>query len=96
MTNLVSLILVFPLSQEGRVESKAVDLDAAAVRVQPPAHLVPSLLPRQLVPMLPPAQAISQPAGQLEPPPAKPQPVYTDTVRKLKPLIKYLGKVCEM
>ncbi|XP_054685331.1 germinal-center associated nuclear protein isoform X1 [Grus americana] len=64
---------------EGRVESKAVDLDAAAVRVQPPAHLLPSLLPRQLVPMLPPAQGISQPAGQHEPLPSKPQPVYTDT-----------------
>ncbi|OPJ90239.1 germinal-center associated nuclear protein [Patagioenas fasciata monilis] len=64
---------------EGRVESKGVDLDAAAVRVQPPAHLLPSLLPRQLVPMLPPAPAVSQPAGQPEPLPPKPQPVYTDT-----------------
>ncbi|KAM6080289.1 germinal-center associated nuclear protein [Theristicus caerulescens] len=64
---------------EGRVESKGVDLDAAAVRVQPPAHLLPSLLPRQLVPVLPPAQAISQPAGQPEPLSSKPQPVYTDT-----------------
>ncbi|KFQ70867.1 Germinal-center associated nuclear protein, partial [Phaethon lepturus] len=64
---------------EGRVENKGVDLDAAAVRVQPPAHLLPSLLPRQLVPMLPPAQPMSQPAGQPEPLPSKPQPVYTDT-----------------
>ncbi|XP_009889707.1 PREDICTED: germinal-center associated nuclear protein [Charadrius vociferus] len=64
---------------EGRVESKGVDLDAAGVRVQPPAHLLPSLLPRQLVPVLPPAQAISQPAGQPEPLSSKPQPVYTDT-----------------
>ncbi|KAK2532034.1 Mcm3ap [Columba livia] len=64
---------------EGRVESKGVDLDAAAVRVQPPAHLLPSLLPRQLVPMLPSAPAVSQPAGQPEPLPPKPQPVYTDT-----------------
>ncbi|XP_075009938.1 germinal-center associated nuclear protein isoform X3 [Calonectris borealis] len=64
---------------EGRVESKGVDLDAAAVRVQPPAHLLPSLLPRQLVPVLTPAQAISQPAGQPEPLSSKPQPVYTDT-----------------
>ncbi|KFP45216.1 Germinal-center associated nuclear protein, partial [Chlamydotis macqueenii] len=76
----VSLIFLFPApSQEGRVESKGVDLDAAAVRVQPPAHLLPSLLPRQLVPMLPPVQAISQPAGQPEPLPSKPQPPYTDT-----------------
>ncbi|NWU96975.1 GANP protein, partial [Upupa epops] len=59
---------------EGRVESKGMDLDATAVRVQPPAHLVPSLLPHQLVPV----QAISQPAGQTEPL-SKPQPVYTDT-----------------
>ncbi|KAK4817765.1 hypothetical protein QYF61_026988 [Mycteria americana] len=64
---------------EGRVESKGVDLDATAVRVQPPAHLLPSLLPRQLVPVLPPAQAISQPSGQPEPLSSKPQPVYTDT-----------------
>ncbi|KFO86219.1 Germinal-center associated nuclear protein, partial [Buceros rhinoceros silvestris] len=64
---------------EGRVESQGVDLDAAAVKVQPPAHLVPSLLPRQLVPALTPAQAISQPAGQPEPLSEKPQPVYTDT-----------------
>ncbi|NXT92213.1 GANP protein, partial [Anhinga rufa] len=64
---------------EGRVESKGVDLDAAAVRVQPPAHLLPSLLPRQLVPVLPLAQAVSQPAGQPEPLSSKPQPVYTDT-----------------
>ncbi|NXG58602.1 GANP protein, partial [Hemiprocne comata] len=63
---------------EGRVEGKGVDLDAAAVRVQPPAHLLPSLLPRQLAPM-PPAQAVSQPAGEPEPLPSKPQPVYTDT-----------------
>ncbi|XP_056206064.1 germinal-center associated nuclear protein isoform X1 [Falco biarmicus] len=63
----------------GRAESKGVDLDATAVRVQPPAHLLPSLLPRQLVPVLPPAQAISQPAGQPEPLSSKPQPVYTDT-----------------
>ncbi|XP_049672643.1 germinal-center associated nuclear protein isoform X2 [Accipiter gentilis] len=63
----------------GRVESKGVDLDAAAVRVQPPAHLLPSLLPRQLVPVLPPGQAICQPAGQPEPLSSKPQPVYTDT-----------------
>ncbi|NXT48335.1 GANP protein, partial [Pluvianellus socialis] len=60
---------------EGRMESKGVDLDATGVRVQPPAHLLPSLLPRQLVP----AQAISQPAGQPEPVSSKPQPVYTDT-----------------
>ncbi|KFQ82224.1 Germinal-center associated nuclear protein, partial [Phoenicopterus ruber ruber] len=64
---------------EGRVESKGVDLDAAAVRVQPPAHLLPSLLPRQLAPVPPPAQAISQSAGQPELLPSKPQPVYTDT-----------------
>ncbi|NWH66049.1 GANP protein, partial [Geococcyx californianus] len=64
---------------EGRMESKGVDLDAAAVSVQPPAHLLPSLLPRQLVPMPPPAQVISQPAGQPEPVPSKPQPLYTDT-----------------
>ncbi|XP_009990687.1 PREDICTED: germinal-center associated nuclear protein, partial [Tauraco erythrolophus] len=64
---------------EGRVESKGVDLDAAAVRVQPPAHLLPPLLLRQLAPMPPPAQAISQPAGQPDPLPSKLQPVYTDT-----------------
>ncbi|KAM6397232.1 germinal-center associated nuclear protein isoform 2-T2 [Pluvialis apricaria] len=63
----------------GRVESKGVDLDAAGVRVQPSAHLLSSLLPRQLVPVLPPVQAISQPAGQPEPLSSKPQPVYTDT-----------------
>ncbi|XP_053925215.1 germinal-center associated nuclear protein-like isoform X2 [Cuculus canorus] len=59
---------------EGRMEGKGMDLDAAAVRVQTPAHLLPSLLPHQLVPMLPLAQAVSQPAGQPEP-----QPLYTDT-----------------
>ncbi|XP_014804692.1 PREDICTED: germinal-center associated nuclear protein, partial [Calidris pugnax] len=64
---------------EGRVESKSVDLDAAGVRVQPSAHLLPSLVPRQLGAVLPPAQTISQPAGQLEPLSSKPQPVYTDT-----------------
>ncbi|NXQ91928.1 GANP protein, partial [Nyctibius grandis] len=64
---------------EGRVEIKGVDSDATAVRVQPPTHLVPLLLPRQLAPPLPPAQAISQPAGQPEPLPSKPPPVYTDT-----------------
>ncbi|XP_033921406.1 germinal-center associated nuclear protein [Melopsittacus undulatus] len=64
---------------EGRVESKGVDLDAAAVRVQPPAHLLPSLLPRQLVPVLPPPQTVSQAPGQPEPLSSKPQPVYTDT-----------------
>ncbi|XP_074728490.1 germinal-center associated nuclear protein isoform X2 [Strix uralensis] len=63
----------------GRGESRGVDLDAAAVRVQPAAHLLPSLLPCQLVPVLPPAQTISQPAGQPEPLSSKPQPVYTDT-----------------
>ncbi|NWS71701.1 GANP protein, partial [Crotophaga sulcirostris] len=63
---------------EGRMESKGVDLDTAAVRAQPPAHL-PSLLPRQLLPVLPPAQAVSQPAGQPEPLPSKPQPLFTDT-----------------
>ncbi|NXX12208.1 GANP protein, partial [Podargus strigoides] len=63
---------------EGRVESKGV-LDAAAVKVQPTPHLLPSLLPRQLVPVLPPVQAASQPPGQLEPLPSKPQPDYTDT-----------------
>ncbi|XP_040417689.1 germinal-center associated nuclear protein isoform X2 [Cygnus olor] len=64
---------------EGRVESKGVDLDVTAVRAQPQAHLLPSLLPRPLVPMLPPVQAISQSAGQPEPLSSKPQPVYTDT-----------------
>ncbi|NWS64474.1 GANP protein, partial [Chunga burmeisteri] len=64
---------------EGRVESKGVDLDTTAVRVQPAAHLLPSLIPRQLVPVLSPAQAISQPAGQPELLSSKPQPVYTDT-----------------
>ncbi|KFW12699.1 Germinal-center associated nuclear protein, partial [Eurypyga helias] len=73
------LNFLFPYSQEGRVEGKGVDLDPAAVRAQPPAHLLPSLLPRQLVPTLPSAQAISQPAGQPEPLPSKPQPAYTDT-----------------
>ncbi|KAF4793689.1 Germinal-center associated nuclear protein [Turdus rufiventris] len=58
---------------EGRVESR--DLEATAVRV----HLVPSLLPRQLVPVLPSAQPVSQPAAQPEPPPSKPQPGYSDT-----------------
>ncbi|NXF97869.1 GANP protein, partial [Eubucco bourcierii] len=61
---------------EGRVESKGVDLDATAVRVQPPTPLLPSLLPRQLVPVLPPVQAVSQPAKQPEPLSSKPQ--YTD------------------
>lgn len=75
------------------MESKGVDSDAAGV--QPPAHLLPSLLPRQLVPVLPPAQAISQPAGQPEPLSSKSQPVYTDTVRKFKTIMKYLGKICE-
>ncbi|XP_038037878.1 germinal-center associated nuclear protein [Anas platyrhynchos] len=64
---------------EVRVESKGVDLDVTAVRAQPQAHLLPSLLPRPLVPILPPAQAISQSAGQPEPLSSKPQPVYTDT-----------------
>ncbi|XP_009951232.1 PREDICTED: germinal-center associated nuclear protein, partial [Leptosomus discolor] len=64
---------------EGRVESKGADLDATAVRGQPPAHLLPSLLPRLFVPMLPPAQAIAKPAGQPEPLSSKPQLVYTDT-----------------
>ncbi|XP_074766483.1 germinal-center associated nuclear protein isoform X2 [Athene noctua] len=63
----------------GRGESRGVDLDAAAVRVQPAAHLLPSLLPCQLVPVLPPVQTISQPAGQPEPLSSKPQPAYTDT-----------------
>uniref|UniRef100_A0A8B9IM81 Germinal-center associated nuclear protein n=1 Tax=Anser cygnoides TaxID=8845 RepID=A0A8B9IM81_ANSCY len=71
-------------SSKGRVESKGVDLDVTAVRAQPQAHLLPSLLPRPLVPMLPPVQAISQSAGQPEPLSSKPQPVYTDTVRKSK------------
>uniref|UniRef100_A0A8B9VN19 Germinal-center associated nuclear protein n=1 Tax=Anas zonorhyncha TaxID=75864 RepID=A0A8B9VN19_9AVES len=56
-----------------RVESKGVDLDVTAVRAQPQAHLLPSLLPRPLVPILPPAQAISQSAGQPEPLSSKPQ-----------------------
>ncbi|KAM6307478.1 germinal-center associated nuclear protein [Aegotheles albertisi] len=64
---------------EGRVESKGVDLDATAVRIQPPAHLLPPLLPRQLVPTLPSVQAVSQAPGQPEPVPSKPQPAYTDT-----------------
>ncbi|XP_026708223.1 germinal-center associated nuclear protein [Athene cunicularia] len=64
---------------EGRGESRGLDLDAAAVRVQPAAHLLPSLLPCQLVPVLPPVQTISQPAGQPEPLSSKPQPAYTDT-----------------
>ncbi|NXU55150.1 GANP protein, partial [Turnix velox] len=63
---------------EVRMESKSVDVDAGGARVQPSAHLLPSLGPRQLVPVLPPAQAASQPAGQPEPLPSKPQPVYTD------------------
>ncbi|XP_030920841.1 germinal-center associated nuclear protein, partial [Geospiza fortis] len=63
---------------EGRVESRGVDLEATAVRVQSPSHLLPSLLPRQLVPVLPSAQPISQPAAQPEPPPSKPQPGYSD------------------
>ncbi|XP_071418144.1 germinal-center associated nuclear protein isoform X2 [Pithys albifrons albifrons] len=62
----------------GRVESRGVGSEAAAGRVQPPAHL-PSLLPCQLVPALPPAQPISQPAAQPELLPPKPQPGYTDT-----------------
>uniref|UniRef100_A0A8C2TPU7 Germinal-center associated nuclear protein n=1 Tax=Coturnix japonica TaxID=93934 RepID=A0A8C2TPU7_COTJA len=69
-------------AKEGRMESKGVDLDVPAVRVQPPAHLLPSLLPRPLMASLPPAQTISQPAAQPDPLPSKPQPVYTDTVRK--------------
>lgn len=76
--------------QEGRVESR--DLEATAVRV----HLVPSLLPRQLVPVLPSAQPVSQPAAQPEPPPSKPQPGYSDTVGKSKSIRKYLGKVSEI
>ncbi|NXH20252.1 GANP protein, partial [Bucco capensis] len=60
---------------EVRVESKGMDLDAAAVRVQPPAHLLPSLLPRQL--LLPPA--VSPSARQPEALSSKPQPLYTDT-----------------
>ncbi|XP_067994306.1 germinal-center associated nuclear protein isoform X1 [Melanerpes formicivorus] len=64
---------------EGSAESKGVDLDVAAVRVQPPAHLLPSLLPRQLVPALPPVQAVSQPARQPEPLSSEPHPQYTDT-----------------
>ncbi|NXX92254.1 GANP protein, partial [Centropus bengalensis] len=63
---------------EEEMESKGMDLDATTVRVQPPAHL-PSLLPRQLVPMPPPAQAVPQPAAQPEPLSSKPQPLYTDT-----------------
>uniref|UniRef100_A0A803YBY3 Germinal-center associated nuclear protein n=1 Tax=Meleagris gallopavo TaxID=9103 RepID=A0A803YBY3_MELGA len=58
--------------------------DVPAVRVQPPAHLLPSLLPRPLMSALPPAQTISQSAAQPDPLPSKPQPVYTDTVRKSK------------
>ncbi|XP_025963226.2 germinal-center associated nuclear protein isoform X1 [Dromaius novaehollandiae] len=64
---------------EGKMESKVVELDVAAGGVQPPAHLMPSLLPRPLVPLLPPAQTISQSVGQPELLPSKPQPVYTDT-----------------
>ncbi|XP_048808587.1 germinal-center associated nuclear protein [Lagopus muta] len=64
---------------EGRVESKGVDLDVPAVRVQTPAHLLPSLLPRPLMSALPPAQTISQSAAQPDALPSKPQPVYTDT-----------------
>nr|XP_013811127.1 PREDICTED: germinal-center associated nuclear protein isoform X1 [Apteryx mantelli mantelli] len=64
---------------EGRMESKAVELDVTAIRVQPSAHLMPSLLPRPLVPLLSPAQTISQSVGQPELLPSKPQPVYTDT-----------------
>ncbi|KAM6268484.1 LOW QUALITY PROTEIN: germinal-center associated nuclear protein [Porphyrio hochstetteri] len=64
---------------EGRVEGRAVDLDPVAVRAQSPAHLLPSLLPRQLVPVLPLAQGTPQPAGQHEPLPSKPQPLYADT-----------------
>ncbi|NWY07443.1 GANP protein, partial [Nothoprocta ornata] len=63
---------------EGRMESKVVDLDVTAARVQPPAHLTASLLPRPLVPLLPPAQPISQAAEQPEHLPPKPQPVCTD------------------
>uniref|UniRef100_A0A8C3LBH1 Germinal-center associated nuclear protein n=1 Tax=Chrysolophus pictus TaxID=9089 RepID=A0A8C3LBH1_CHRPC len=70
--------------KKGRVESKGVDLDVPAVRVQPPAHLLPSLLPRPLMSALPPAQTISQSAAQPDPLPSKPQPVYTDMVRKSK------------
>ncbi|NXN07993.1 GANP protein, partial [Indicator maculatus] len=64
---------------EGSAESKGVDLDTAAVRVQPPPHLLPSLLPRQLVQVLPPVQAVSQPARQPEPLTSEPQLQYTDT-----------------
>ncbi|RMC18329.1 hypothetical protein DUI87_04213 [Hirundo rustica rustica] len=64
---------------EGRVESRAVDLEATAVKVQLPPHLLPSLLPHHLVPVLSSAQPISQPAAQPEPPPSKPQPGYSDT-----------------
>ncbi|NXJ66868.1 GANP protein, partial [Rostratula benghalensis] len=64
---------------EGRVESKGVDLDATGLRVQPSAHLLPSLVPRQLASVLPPAQAVSQPTGQPEPLSSKPQHVYSDT-----------------
>ncbi|XP_053803397.1 germinal-center associated nuclear protein isoform X3 [Vidua chalybeata] len=63
---------------EGRVESRGVDLEATAVRVQSSSHLLPSLLPRQLVPVLLSAQPISQSAAQPEPPPSKPQPGYSD------------------
>ncbi|OWK50571.1 Germinal-center associated nuclear protein [Lonchura striata] len=63
---------------EGRVESRGVDLEATAARVQSPSHLLPSLLPHQLVPVLPSAQPISQSAAQPEPPPSKPQPGYSD------------------
>uniref|UniRef100_A0A8B9QNM3 Germinal-center associated nuclear protein n=1 Tax=Apteryx owenii TaxID=8824 RepID=A0A8B9QNM3_APTOW len=73
---------------EGRMESKAVELDVAAMRVQPSAHLMPSLLPRPLVPLLSPAQTISQSVGQPELLPSKPQPVYTDTVREVKNPLK--------
>jgi len=59
-----------------------VDLDVPAVRVQPPAHLLPSLLPRPLMAALPAAQTVSQSAVQPDPLPSKPQPVYTDMVRK--------------
>ncbi|XP_053837932.1 germinal-center associated nuclear protein isoform X2 [Vidua macroura] len=62
----------------GRVESRGVDLEATAVRVQSSSHLLPSLLPRQLVPVLLSAQPISQSAAQPEPPPSKPQPGYSD------------------
>lgn len=82
--------------KEVRVESKGVDLDVTAVRAQPQAHLLPSLLPRPLVPILPPAQAISQSAGQPEPLSSKPQPVYTDTVRKSKIIMEYLGKILKI